>query len=163
LFRGAFWSGKGGRDSGETLMGARVVGGGGIGAGDGSLATVVGSWTGGRCGSTVGIAADVSTADVLTVAGKTGTGLVDITGDIAVDTGVDGGAESLGVTISCVRWAGWSSIITVAAATAIVARTAPVRTSRLDHRLSSSGCSGARGATSWLSPADSSTSSGSNK
>jgi hypothetical protein len=34
--------GKGARDSGETLMGARVVGGGGIGAGD-SLAIVVGS------------------------------------------------------------------------------------------------------------------------
>jgi len=83
LFLGGLWSGKGGRDSGETLMGARVVGGGGIGAGDGSLATVVASWTGGRCGSTVGVAADVWTADVMTVAGKTGTGwavVVDITG-----------------------------------------------------------------------------------
>jgi hypothetical protein len=55
-------------------MGARVVGGGGIGAGAGSLATVVGSCTGGRCRSTVGTAADVWTADALTVAGKTGAG-----------------------------------------------------------------------------------------
>jgi hypothetical protein len=140
-------------------MGARVVGGGGIGAGGGSLATVVGSCTSGRCGSTVGLAADVWTADVLIVAGKTGTGCavvvgiagdiaLDIAGGIAVDTVVDGDVASLGVTISCVRGAGCNSIITVAAATAIVARTTPVRTIRLDHRLSSSGCSGVRGATS---------------
>jgi hypothetical protein len=61
---------KGGRDSGETLIGARVVGGGGIDAG-GSLATVVGSCTGGRFGSTVGVAADVWMAGVLAVAAAT--------------------------------------------------------------------------------------------
>jgi hypothetical protein len=55
-------------------MGARVVGAGGIGARAGSLATVVGSCTGGRCGSTIGLAVDVWTAGALTVAGKTGTG-----------------------------------------------------------------------------------------
>ena len=151
-----------------------MVGGGGIGAGAGSLATVVGSCIGGRCGSTVGLGADVWTAEVLTVAGKTGTGWAvvvgvareiagDITGDIAVDTGEDGGVASLGMTISCVRWAGCSSTITVAAAPAIVASTTPVRTIRLDHRLSSSSCSDAGGATSSPSPADSSTSSGSNR
>jgi hypothetical protein len=73
LFRGGLWLGKGGRDSGETLIGARVLGGGGIGAG-GSLATVVGSCAGGRCGSTLGVAAEVLMAGVLTVVGKTGTG-----------------------------------------------------------------------------------------
>jgi hypothetical protein len=140
-------------------MGARVVGGGGIGAGDGSLATVVGSCPGGRCGSTV-----------LTVAGNTGTGCavvvgiaVDIAGDFAVDTVVDGGVESLGAMISYVRWAGCSSTITVATATAIVASTTPMRTIRLDHRPSSSSCSGAPGVTSSPLPADSSTSSGSNR
>jgi hypothetical protein len=152
-------------------MGARVVGGGGIGAGGGVLARVVGSCAGGRSGSPVGVAADLWTAGALTVAGKTGTGgaLVagtavdatgDIAGDIAVGTGVDSDVESLGVTINCVRWAGCSSIITVAAATAIVARTTPLRTIRLDQRFSSSG---AMGATSSPSPADSSTSSGSNR
>jgi hypothetical protein len=96
-------------------MGARVVGGGGIGAGGGSLATVVGCCTGGRCGSTAP-----------TVAGNTGTGCavvvgiaVDIAGDFAVGTVVDGGVESLGVMISCVRWAGCSSTTTVATAASL--------------------------------------------
>ena len=48
-------------------MGARVVGGGGIGVRAGSLATVVGS-------RAVGTAADVWTAGALTVAGMTGAG-----------------------------------------------------------------------------------------
>lgn len=151
-------------------MGARVVGGGGIGSPGGSLATVVGSCDGGRGLSTVGLDVDVWTADVLTVAGKTATGgaveaglAVDITGAIAVDTAVDDCVASLGVTIRCVRWAGCSSTITVAAAPAIVARTTPVRTIRLDHRLRSSSCSGVGGATSSPSAADSSTSGGSKR
>jgi len=48
FFRGGLWFGNGARVSGLTLIGARVVGGGGIGAG-GSLATVLGGWTEG-CG-----------------------------------------------------------------------------------------------------------------
>jgi hypothetical protein len=63
LFRGGLWFGNGARDAGLTLMGARVVGGGGIVAA-GLLAVVVGRCTGGRCCSMV----------VLTVAGDTGTG-----------------------------------------------------------------------------------------
>lgn len=72
-------------------MGARVAGGGGIVPG-GSLATVVGSCTGVGGGAKVGAARDVWTADVLTVAGSTGTGCAVVVGgtaDIAVDTGVD--------------------------------------------------------------------------
>jgi len=140
-------------------MGARVVGGGGIGAGGGSLATVVGSCTGGRCGSTA-----------TTVGGDTGTGCtvvvgiaVDIAGDFAVGTVVDGGVESLGVTITCVWWAGCSSTTTVATAAAIVASTTPMRTIRLDHGRSSATRSGAPGVTSLPLPADSSDSSGSNR
>jgi hypothetical protein len=100
--------GKGVRDSGETLIGARVVGGGGIGACD-SLAIVVGSSAGGDCGSIVGVIA-VWTAVVSTVAGATGTGGA-VTAVVAV---VDGGVESLGVTIGCAGWAGCSSTMTVA-------------------------------------------------
>jgi hypothetical protein len=141
-----------------------------MGAGGDTLATVVGSCAGGRCGSTAGAAADVWMAGVLIVAGTTETGravevgiAADIAGVIAVDTGAGGGVESLGVTISSARWDGCSSNTTVAAATAIVARTTPVRTIRLDHRLSSRGSSGVRGATSSPLPADSSASSGSNR
>ena len=53
----------------------------------------------------------------------------EIAGDIAVDTVVDDGVESLGVTISCVRWAGCSSTITVAAATASGGRQSQARRS----------------------------------
>jgi hypothetical protein len=144
-----------------------VVAEGGIGAGGGSLATVVGSRTGGRCGSTVGVAADVWTTDVLIVAGMTATGCaveVVIDREIAGDIVVDGGLESLGVTISCARWAGCSTTITVATATAIVASTTPMRTIRLDHRPSSSSlCSGAPAVMSSPLPAESSTSSGANR
>jgi hypothetical protein len=112
LFRGGVSFGNGGRDSGLKLMGARVVGGGGIVPG-GSLAIVVGGCAGGRCGSTIGGTAGVRTADVLTVAGKTGRrsavvvgAVVDIAGEVAVDTAVGSGLESLGVTICCAGRAG---------------------------------------------------------
>jgi hypothetical protein len=146
-------------------MGARVVGGGGIGAG-GSLATVVGCWTGGGCGATVVVAAGVGTADVLTVAGSTGTGgavVVIIGGDVAAGAVVDGGGGSFGMTICCAGWAGRIRTMAVAAAAASVARTTPARTIRLDHRLPLSDSASARGATPSPLPADSSTSSGSNK
>jgi hypothetical protein len=54
-------------------MGGRVVGSGGIVPG-GSLATVAGSCSGGCWDAMGGVAADVRVADVLTVAGRTGTG-----------------------------------------------------------------------------------------
>jgi hypothetical protein len=83
-------------------MGARVVGGGGIGAGD-SLAIVVGAgWTGGCCRCTVGVDAGVRAGAVLTVAGRTGTGAEVVVGmgvDIAGDVVVAGDVASLGVTI----------------------------------------------------------------
>lgn len=93
------------RVSGLTLMGARVVGGGGIEAG-GSLATVVGCSCSGGGGTTVGVTMGATTTDVLTVAGTTGTdgsGTVSagagIAGDVGMGIVVDDGAASVGVMI----------------------------------------------------------------
>jgi len=146
-------------------MGARVVGAGGI--------VLVGSDACGGWGATVGVAADVWAADVLTVASKPGTGCAVVVGiafdigvdtavDIAIDTVADAGVASVGV-ICCAGWADCSSATAVAAAAAIVARTTPARTIQFDHRLSSSGCASAPRASSSPSPADSATSSGSNR
>jgi hypothetical protein len=134
-------------------MGARVVGAGGIVPG-GWPAVLVGSDACGGWGAPVGVDADVWAPDVLTVVG--------IVVDIAVDTVADAGVASVGV-ICCAGWAGCSSATAVAAAAAIVARTTPARTIQFDHRLSSSGCASAPRASSSPSPADSATSSGSNR
>jgi hypothetical protein len=88
---------------------------------------------------------------------------VDTAVDITVGTVADGGVESLGVNTSCAGRVGCSSTTTVAAATASVARTTPVRIIRRDHRFSSAGCSSASVTASSPLPADSSTSSGSNR
>jgi hypothetical protein len=139
-------------------------------------ARVVGSPARGDRGSTVGVAADVWTADVL--APEAGTGCAVVVGTAigavvdtavgtavgtAVDTVVDAGVASVGVNVCCAGWAGCSSATAVAAAAAIVARTTPARTTQFDHRLSSLGCASARSAFSSPSPADSATSSGSNR
>jgi len=149
-------------------MGARVVGAGGIVPG-GLLAVLVGSDACGGWGATLGVAADLWAADVLTVASKPGTECAVVVGiafdigvDIAVDTVADAGVASVGV-ICCAGWADCSSATAVAAAAAIVARTTPARTIQFDHRLSSSGCASAPRAPSSPSPADSATSSGSNR
>lgn len=144
-------------------MGARVVGGGGIVAG-GSLATVVGCGTG--CGATIGGAAGGRAADVPAVAGRTGTGgavVLGIGGDVAAGAVVDGGAESLGMTVCCAGWTGCISTIAVTVVAANVARTMPASTMRFDHRLPFSGSVIVRGATLSPLPADSLTSSGSNR
>ena len=172
------WFGNGARDSGLTLMGARVVGDRGIVA-SGWLAVVVGC--GGRCGAVVGVAADVWMADVLTVAPETGAGaavvgiavdmavdvvvdiVVDMVVDIAVDIVGDTGVASVGIIVCCAGWAGCSSTTTAAVVAAIVASTTPPRSIRLDHRFWLSGCASARGAVSSPSPADSTPSNGSNK
>ena len=163
------WFGNGARDSGLTLMGARVVGDTGIVA-SGLLAVVVGGGTGGRCWALVGVAGDVWMADVLTVAPETGAGAagavgitVDITVDIAVGVVGDTGVASVGIIVCCAGWAGCSSTTTAAVVAAIVASTTPARTIRLDHGFWLSGCASARGAVSSPSPADSTTSSGSNR
>jgi hypothetical protein len=141
-------------------MGARVVGAGGIVPG-GWLAVLVGSDACGGWGATVGVAADVWAADVLTVASKPGTGCAVVVG-IVFDIVADAGVASVGVNC-CAGWADCSSATAVAAAAAIVARTTPARTIQFDHRLSSSGCASAPRASSSPSPADSATSSGSNR
>jgi hypothetical protein len=147
-------------------MGARVVGGGGIGAG-GSLAIVVGGgWTAGCCRCTVGVGSGVRAGAVLTVAGRTGTGAVVVVGmgvDIAGDVAVAGDVASLGVTIWSAGRAGWSNTMAMAAAAASVARTTPARTIRLDQRLSSSGRERISEGASPPSLAGSSASSGANR
>jgi len=146
-------------------MGARVVDGGDIVLA-GLLALVVGCGTGGRCCPMVGVAADVGMADVGTVAADPGTGapvVVGVTVSTAVDAGEDAGVASVGITVCCAGWAGCSSATAVAVAAAIVASTMPARTIRFDHRFWSSGCGSAWGSASSPSPADSTTSSGSNK
>jgi hypothetical protein len=139
-------------------MGARVVGGGAVVPG-GWLAVVVGSCAGGCRGSTLGVAAD----GCAVVVGTAIDIVVDTAVGTAVDTVVDAGVASVGVNVCCTGWAGCSSATAVAAAAAIVARTTPARTTQFDHRLSSSGCASARRAFSSPSPADSATSSGSNR
>jgi hypothetical protein len=131
---------------------------------------VVGCCVDGRGGSTVGVAADRRLADVLAVAGAAGIGAAVVAGtrfnrggDIAGGVAVDGGVDSLGVTIFCAGRVGWSNTTAIAAATVSVARTTPARTIRFDQRLLSSRCAGAWNLSSRPSPADSSPSSGSNR
>jgi hypothetical protein len=151
-------------------MGARVVGVGGIVAGA-SLAFVVGDgWRGGCWGCTVGVGAAFRAGAVLTVAGSTGTGAVVVVGlgfdkavDIAGDVAVAGDVASLGVTVLSTGRARWSNTTAIAAAAASVARTTPASTSRLDQRLSFSGCERISEGASLPSPAGSSASSGSNR
>ena len=155
--RGGVSFGNGARDSGLTLMGARVVRGGGIGSAV-SPATVVGSETGGAAVAVVCVTGAVRPADVLTVAGRTGTGCSVTAGGGALRTGgdvdaaVDTGVESAGIT-TCDGMGSCSSATAVAAAAASVARTTPVRTIRRDDVVSPSGAVSVRRAASWPSPA----------